>query len=102
GFREINLNIGCPSDRVQSGCFGAVLMRDPALVAACLAAMREAAPPGTEITAKCRIGVDEQIPEDILPAFIASVAGAGITRIIIHARKAWLQGLSPRENRDIP
>lgn len=101
-FREVNLNIGCPSDRVQSGCFGAVLMRDPALVAACLTAMRDAAPPQTEITAKCRIGVDEQIPEDILPRFIETLSRAGITRIIIHARKAWLQGLSPRENREIP
>lgn len=100
-YAEINLNVGCPSDRVQSGCFGAVLMRDPALVADCLAAMREAAQT-TEITVKCRIGVDEQQPETVLPGFIEAVAGAGIRRVIIHARKAWLQGLSPRENREIP
>lgn len=100
-YAEINLNVGCPSDRVQSGCFGAVLMRDPALVADCLAAMREAGQ-GTEITVKCRIGVDEQEPEAVLPDFVAAVAGAGVRRVIIHARKAWLQGLSPRENREIP
>ncbi len=101
GYAEINLNVGCPSDRVQSGCFGAVLMRDPALVADCLAAMREAGQ-GTEITVKCRIGVDEQEPETVLPGFVEAVSGAGVRRVIIHARKAWLQGLSPRENREIP
>lgn len=100
GYAEVNLNVGCPSDRVQSGCFGAVLMRDPGLVAECLAAMRDASP--MPVTVKCRIGVDEQDPEAVLPGFIETVAGAGIRRIIIHARKAWLQGLSPRENREIP
>lgn len=100
GYAEVNLNIGCPSDRVQSGCFGAVLMRDPGLVAECLAAMRAAA--AVDVTVKCRIGVDEQDPETVLPGFIEAVAGAGVRRIIVHARKAWLQGLSPRENREIP
>ena len=102
GYAEVNLNVGCPSDRVQSGCFGAVLMRDPPLVARCLAAMREAAAPGVDVTVKCRIGVDEQEPEAVLPGFVEAVAATGVTRIIIHARKAWLQGLSPRENREIP
>lgn len=100
GYDEINLNVGCPSDRVQSGTFGAVLMKSPGLVADCLAAMREAAP--VEVTVKCRIGVDEQEPREVLPAFLDHVAGAGVTRATIHARKAWLQGLSPKENRDIP
>jgi len=101
GFDEINLNVGCPSDRVQSGCFGAALMRDPALVADCVAAMIAAAGP-VEVTVKCRIGVDDQEPREVLPAFLATVAGAGARRFAIHARKAWLQGLSPRENREIP
>lgn len=101
GFAEINLNCGCPSDRVQSGAFGAVLMRRPALVAECVAAMAEAAP-GAEITVKCRIGVDEQEPRMVLPAFLEALAGAGLSRVIIHARKAWLAGLSPKENREIP
>ncbi|WP_256947337.1 tRNA dihydrouridine(20/20a) synthase DusA [Haematobacter genomosp. 1] len=101
GYREINLNVGCPSDRVQSGCFGAVLMRDPALVGDCLAAMREAAA-GAEVTVKCRIGVDDQVPQEVLPAFLETVRGAGIRRVIVHARKAWLKGLSPKENREIP
>ena len=100
GFDEINLNVGCPSDRVQSGCFGAVLMKDPALVARCVSAMRRATE--TEITVKCRIGVDEQDPQVVLPEFLAHVVGAGVTRVAIHARKAWLQGLSPKENREIP
>ncbi len=100
GYGEINLNVGCPSDRVQSGCFGAVLMERPALVAECVAAMQgESAVP---VTVKCRIGVDDQNPETVLPAFIETVAGAGVNHFIIHARKAWLQGLSPRENREIP
>ncbi|WP_084695045.1 tRNA dihydrouridine(20/20a) synthase DusA [Haematobacter missouriensis] len=103
GYREINLNVGCPSDRVQSGCFGAVLMRDPALVGDCLAAMREAAEiTGAEVTVKCRIGVDDQVPQEVLPAFLETVQGAGIHRVIVHARKAWLKGLSPKENREIP
>ena len=100
GYDEINLNVGCPSDRVQSGTFGAVLMKDPGLVAECCAAMIAAQP--VEVTVKCRIGVDEQDPEDILPEFLARVGAAGVERFTIHARKAWLQGLSPKENRDIP
>ena len=100
GYDEVNLNVGCPSDRVQSGCFGAVLMERPALVADCVAAMIAAAP--VEVTVKCRIGVDDQVPEEVLPAFLETVSAAGVTRFAIHARKAWLQGLSPKENRDIP
>lgn len=100
GYDEINLNIGCPSDRVQSGCFGAVLMENPGLVAECVRAMRDAV--DVDVTVKCRIGVDEQDPENILPEFLSRVAAAGCERFIIHARKAWLQGLSPKENRDIP
>jgi tRNA-dihydrouridine synthase A len=100
GYDEINLNVGCPSDRVQSGCFGAVLMERPALVAECLAAMQDASP--VPVTVKCRIGVDDQDPEVVLPDFIAKVSGAGVGHVIIHARKAWLQGLSPRENREVP
>ncbi|WP_234855329.1 tRNA dihydrouridine(20/20a) synthase DusA [Paracoccus everestensis] len=100
GYDEINLNVGCPSDRVQSGCFGAVLMKTPDLVADCVARMMDVSP--VEVTVKCRIGVDDQVPDDVLPAFLDSVRGAGVRRIAIHARKAWLQGLSPRENRDIP
>ena len=100
GYAEINLNVGCPSDRVQSGTFGAVLMKNPGLVAECCAAMIEAQP--LEVTVKCRIGVDDQTPEEVLPEFIARVAAAGVSRFIIHARMAWLQGLSPKENRDIP
>ena len=101
GFDEINLNVGCPSDRVQSGCFGAALMKTPELVADCVAAMVEAAGP-VPVTVKCRIGVDEQEPEEVLPAFLATVSAAGVRRVAIHARKAWLQGLSPKENREIP
>ena len=100
GYDEINLNIGCPSDRVQSGCFGAVLMKSPALVADCVAAMIAASP--VEVTVKCRIGVDDQNPAEVLPQFIATMRDAGVRRIAIHARKAWLQGLSPRENREVP
>ena len=100
GYDEINLNVGCPSDRVQSGCFGAVLMERLELVADCVAAMIAASP--VEITVKCRIGVDDQVPEDVLPAFLETVSQAGVTRFAIHARKAWLQGLSARENREIP
>ncbi|WJY20903.1 tRNA dihydrouridine(20/20a) synthase DusA [Fontisubflavum oceani] len=100
GYDEINLNIGCPSDRVQSGCFGAVLMERPKLVADCVAAMIAASP--VEVTVKCRIGVDDQVPEEVLPAFLETVAAAGVGRFAIHARKAWLQGLSPKENRDVP
>jgi tRNA-dihydrouridine synthase A len=100
GYDEINLNVGCPSDRVQSGCFGAVLMERPKLVADCVAAMIAASP--VEVTVKCRIGVDDQVPEEVLPAFLETVSAAGVTRFAIHARKAWLKGLSPKENRDIP
>ncbi|WP_281971882.1 tRNA dihydrouridine(20/20a) synthase DusA [Ruegeria faecimaris] len=100
GYDEINLNCGCPSDRVQSGTFGAVLMKSPDRVADCVAAMREAV--DVDVTVKCRIGVDDQQPEDILPEFLSQIRQAGCTRVTIHARKAWLQGLSPKENRDIP
>ncbi len=100
GYDEINLNCGCPSDRVQSGTFGAVLMKDPARVADCVAAMGEAV--SVDVTVKCRIGVDEQEPRDVLPDFLDKIQKAGCRRVTIHARKAWLQGLSPKENRDIP
>ncbi len=100
GYDEINLNCGCPSDRVQSGTFGAVLMKDPARVADCVAAMREAV--SGDVTVKCRIGVDDQEPRDVLPDFLDKIRQAGCRRVTIHARKAWLQGLSPKENRDIP
>ncbi|ARO14769.1 tRNA-dihydrouridine synthase A [Ketogulonicigenium robustum] len=100
GYDEINLNCGCPSDRVQSGSFGAVLMRQPDLVAACVSEMMAASP--VEVTVKCRIGVDDQDPQEVLPAFLEKIAAAGVRRVTIHARKAWLQGLSPKENRDVP
>ena len=100
GYDEVNLNVGCPSDRVRSGAFGAVLMLRPALVAECVAAMRSAV--SVPVTVKCRIGVDEQEPAEILPAFVAAVRGAGASRVIVHARKAWLDGLSPKENREVP
>ena len=100
GYDEINLNVGCPSDRVQGGNFGACLMRDPALVASCVAAMKaEVAIP---VTVKCRLGVDDQDPEEALDALADAVLAAGADGLIVHARKAWLQGLSPKENRDIP
>ncbi|MGY0504969.1 tRNA dihydrouridine(20/20a) synthase DusA [Luteimonas sp. e5] len=101
GFDEINLNCGCPSDRVQAGRFGACLMREPALVAECVAAMREAA--GTvPVTVKCRLGVDDDHEYARFLAFIDTVAAAGCTHFIVHARNAWLQGLSPKENREVP
>ncbi|MEO8894907.1 MAG: tRNA dihydrouridine(20/20a) synthase DusA, partial [Rhizomicrobium sp.] len=100
GYDEINLNVGCPSDRVQSGRFGACLMREPALVADCMAAMRGAV--SLPVTVKCRIGVDDQDPEESLRSLIAMSAAAGVTRFAVHARKAWLDGLSPKENRDVP
>ena len=100
GYDEINLNVGCPSDRVQSGAFGAVLMKDAALVARCVTAMRRAV--DVEVTVKCRIGVDDQNPDEVLPEFLSRLVGAGIERVTIHARKAWLSGLSPKENRDVP
>ena len=100
GYDEINLNVGCPSDRVQSGIFGAVLMKTPGLVADCLAAMDRAV--SVPVTVKCRLGVDDQVPADVLPDFLTRVRDVGITEVAIHARKAWLQGLSPKENRDVP
>ncbi|WP_372605414.1 tRNA dihydrouridine(20/20a) synthase DusA [Actibacterium sp.] len=100
GYDEVNLNVGCPSDRVQSGTFGAVLMKTPDLVAECVAAMIAAS--NVEVTVKCRIGVDDQDAHQVLPQFLETVSAAGVTRFTIHARKAWLQGLSPKENRDIP
>lgn len=100
GYDEVNLNVGCPSDRVQSGCFGAVLMEQPGLVGDCVAAMIAAQ--ACEVTVKCRIGVDDQDPEEVLPAFLETIRDAGVRRVTIHARKAWLQGLSPKENRDVP
>lgn len=100
GYDQINLNVGCPSDRVQSGCFGAVLMTRPELVTECVAAMIAASP--VEVTVKCRIGVDDQDPETVLPDFLRRMRETGVRRLTIHARKAWLQGLSPRENREIP
>ncbi|GGG82654.1 tRNA-dihydrouridine(20/20a) synthase [Salipiger pallidus] len=100
GYDQIDLNCGCPSDRVQSGTFGAVLMRSPELVADCVAAMRAAV--DIEVTVKCRIGVDEQEPREVLPDFLETVSATGCSRFVIHARKAWLKGLSPKENRDIP
>jgi len=100
GYDEINLNCGCPSDRVQSGRFGACLMREPALVGDCVAAMGNAI--AIPVTVKCRIGVDAQEPREALFALAASVEAAGAAAIIVHARKAWLEGLSPKDNRDIP
>ncbi|CAD7022831.1 tRNA dihydrouridine(20/20a) synthase DusA [Pseudorhizobium endolithicum] len=100
GYDEINLNVGCPSDRVQSGTFGACLMKTPELVAECVVAMKRVAT--VPVTVKCRIGVDEQEPEAVLPDFLSRVVGAGADAVWIHARKAWLQGLSPKENREIP
>ena len=100
GYDEINLNVGCPSDRVQSGTFGAVLMKTPDLVAECCRAMREVV--SIPVTVKCRIGVDDQNPAEVLPDFLVQVRDAGVSRVAIHARKAWLKGLSPKENREIP
>jgi tRNA-dihydrouridine synthase A len=100
GYDEINLNVGCPSDRVQEGRFGACLMAEPELVAACAAAMqRRVAVP---VTVKCRIGIDDQDSEAGLTRFIGTVADAGVRLFIVHARKAWLKGLSPKENREVP
>jgi tRNA-dihydrouridine synthase A len=101
GFDEINLNCGCPSDRVQAGRFGACLMREPALVADCVAAMIESAPT-TPITVKCRLGVDDDHEWEHFLAFIDPIAAAGCAMFVIHARNAWLKGLSPKENRDVP
>ena len=100
GYDEINLNVGCPSDRVQSGRFGACLMREPALVADCVAAMRAAV--AVPVTVKCRLGVDEQDEYADLERFVETVRATGCDTFIVHARKAWLEGLSPKENREIP
>src|SRR6478735_877190 len=100
GYDEINLNVGCPSDRVREGRFGACLMAEPQLVGDCVAAMKAAV--GVLVTVKCRIGIDEQDPEESLDTLTRNVAAAGVDALIVHARKAWLDGLSPRENRDIP
>src|ERR1041385_1931425 len=100
GYDEINLNVGCPSDRVQSGKFGACLMREPALVGDLVAAAKSAAT--IPVTVKCRLGVDEQDPDAALGAVAEAVVAAGADAIWVHARKAWLSGLSPKENREIP
>jgi tRNA-dihydrouridine synthase A len=100
GYDEINLNVGCPSDRVQSGRFGACLMREPNLVGECVAAMKAAV--ARPVTVKCRLGVDDQDIEESLDRFADTVIAAGADALIVHARKAWLDGLSPRENRDVP
>lgn len=100
GYDEINMNVGCPSDRVQNGRFGACLMREPALVGEGVAAMVAAV--DIPVTVKCRIGVDEQEPGEALFAMAGAVRQAGAAAVIVHARKAWLKGLSPRENRDVP
>src|SRR5690606_20254318 len=100
GYDEINLNVGCPSDRVQEGRFGACLMAEPELVAECVAAMQATCE--VPVTVKCRIGIDDQDSEADLERFISTVAAAGCATFIVHARKAWLQGLSPKENRDVP
>jgi tRNA-dihydrouridine synthase A len=102
GYDEINLNCGCPSDRVQSGRFGACLMAEPELVGRCVAALQGAAGNAIPVTVKCRIGIDDQDSEAGLSRFIETVAAAGCRIFIVHARKAWLQGLSPKENREIP
>jgi tRNA-dihydrouridine synthase A len=100
GYDEINLNVGCPSDRVQEGRFGACLMAEPSLVGDCVGAMRAAVK--VPVTVKCRIGIDQQNPNEALFAFTNSVKTAGVDALIVHARKAWLNGLSPRENREVP
>jgi tRNA-dihydrouridine synthase A len=100
GYDEVNLNVGCPSERVQGGRFGACLMAEPALVGDCVAAMASAVK--LPITVKCRIGIDDQDPEEALEALTGAVEAAGVAALIVHARKAWLAGLSPRENREVP
>jgi len=100
GYDEINLNVGCPSDRVQEGRFGACLMAEPALVGDCVAAMKAAV--ALPVTVKCRLGIDDQDPETALDELAAAVTAAGVDALIVHARKAWLEGLSPKENREIP
>jgi tRNA-dihydrouridine synthase A len=100
GYDEINLNVGCPSDRVQEGRFGACLMAEPKLVGECVATMKAAV--SVPVTVKCRLGIDEQDPEESLDTLTRNVVASGVDALIVHARKAWLDGLSPRENRDIP
>jgi tRNA-dihydrouridine synthase A len=100
GYDEINLNVGCPSDRVQEGCFGACLMAEPGLVGDCVVAMKAAV--AIPVTVKCRIGIDEQDPEAALADFADAIKGAGADALIVHARKAWLKGLSPKDNREVP
>lgn len=100
GYDEVNLNVGCPSDRVQSGRFGACLMLEPERVADCVRAMRDAV--DVPVTVKCRIGVDEQDSYDALAGFVSELRAAGLSQLTVHARKAWLQGLSPKQNREIP
>ena len=100
GYDEVNLNVGCPSDRVQNGRFGACLMAEPILVAECVAAMKEAV--AVPVTVKTRIGIDHRDSYEDLTGFVAAVTAAGCDALIVHARKAWLQGLSPRENREVP
>ena len=100
GYDEINLNVGCPSDRVREGRFGACLMAEPALVGECVAAMKAAV--SVPVTVKCRIGIDDQDPEESLDTLTRTLVAAGVDGLIVHARKAWLDGLSPKENRDIP
>ena len=100
GYDAINLNCGCPSDRVQQGRFGACLMAEPALVARCWEAMARAA--ALPVSVKCRLGIDEQDERDSLPAFVGTLAAAGCRDFVVHARKAWLKGLSPKENREVP
>jgi tRNA-dihydrouridine synthase A len=100
GYDEVNLNVGCPSDRVQAGRFGACLMKEPSLVAECIAAMRGAAK--IPVTVKCRLGVDEMEEYDRFAGFVDAIAATGCDTFIVHARKAWLDGLSPKENREIP
>lgn len=100
GYDEINLNVGCPSDRVKDGRFGACLMAEPELVAECVAAMKQAVK--IPVTVKCRIGIDDQDPEVALDVLSRAVIAAGSDALVVHARKAWLNGLSPKENRDIP
>ena len=100
GYGEINLNVGCPSDRVKDGRFGACLMAEPQLVADCVAAMKQAV--RVPVTVKCRIGIDDQDPELALDTLSRAVIAAGVDALVVHARKAWLKGLSPKENREIP
>ena len=100
GYDEINLNVGCPSDRVKAGCFGAVLMATPDLVASCVKQMVQAV--SIDITVKCRIGIDDQDPNLSLPDFLSRISDSGASKVIIHARKAWLDGISPKQNRELP